>query len=170
MAVFLLLYTNGNMKKYILGATLSIGILISPAYTQAAGLTADQATMLINVVKASPSTPASAFISLITAFSGVTVNQATALITVVQSSPAASADVFVPLLTSFTSDAPLITVTQPVSCPQLVLPQCTDGTLLYTGKDNNGCITGYTCSPLRTNYTCADGKVVRYASQCPVAP
>ncbi|MCR4275831.1 MAG: dockerin type I repeat-containing protein [Candidatus Parcubacteria bacterium] len=92
------------MKKYILGAILSIGILVSPAFTQAAGLTTDQATILINVVKSSPSTPAGAFVDLITAFSGVTVNQATALITVVQSSPTTSASVFVPLLTSFTSD------------------------------------------------------------------
>ncbi|MCR4333996.1 MAG: hypothetical protein NUV60_03235, partial [Patescibacteria group bacterium] len=98
------------------GAILSIGILISPAYTQAAGLTADQATVLINVVKASPSTPASAFINLITAFSGVTVNQATALITVVQSSPSTSASVFVPLLTSFTSDTSTTqTTTQPTT-------------------------------------------------------
>lgn len=158
------------MKKYIAGAILSIGIFVSPACTQAAGLTTDQATVLINVVKASPSTPASAFVDLITAFSGVTISQATALITVVQSSPATSASAFVPLLTSFTSDAPLITVTQLVSCPQLTPPQCTNGTLLFTGKDSNGCITGYTCSPLRTNYTCADGKIVTYASQCPVAP
>lgn len=157
------------MKKYILGTILCIGVVISPAYTQAVGLTTDQATMLINVVKSSPGTPATAFVDLITAFSGVTVNQATALITVVQSSPATSADSFVPLLTSFTSDAPLITVTQPVSCPQLTPPQCTNGTLLFTGKDSNGCITGYTCSPLRTNYTCADGKIVTYAYQCPVA-
>ncbi|MFA6519814.1 MAG: hypothetical protein WCT41_03280 [Candidatus Paceibacterota bacterium] len=158
------------MKRYIFGAILFIGVVILPTCTQAAGLTADQATMLINVVKASPSTPASAFVDLITAFSGVTVNQATALITVVQSSPATSAEAFIPLLTSFTSDRPLITVTQPVSCPQLIPPQCTGGTLLYTGKDSNGCITGYTCSPLKTNYTCADGKTVTYASQCPVAP
>lgn len=92
------------MKKYIVGTILSIGILISPSFTQAAGLTTDQATVLINVVKASPSTPASAFVDLITAFSGVTVNQATALITVVQSSPATSASVFIPLLISFTND------------------------------------------------------------------
>ena len=157
------------MKKYIFGTILSIGILISPACTQAAGLTTDQATVLINVIKASPSTPASAFVDLITAFSGVTTSQATALITVVQSSPATSASAFVPLLTSFTSDAPPITVIQQVGCPQLTPPQCTNGTLLFTGKDSNGCITGYTCSPLRTNYTCADGKTVSYASQCPVA-
>lgn len=156
------------MKKYIFGTVLSLGILTSPVFTQAAGLTNDQATVLINVVKASPSTPASAFVDLITAFSGVTVNQATSLITVVQSSPATSAEAFVPLLTSFTIDRPLITVTQPVSCPQLIPPQCTGGTLLYTGKDSNGCITGYTCSPLRTNYTCADGKIVTYALQCSV--
>ena len=155
------------MKKYIAGAILSISIFISPAFSQAAGLTTDQAIVLINVVKASPSTPASAFVDLITAFSGVTTNQATALSTVVQSSPATSASAFVPLLTSFTSDAPMITVTQQVSCPQLIPPQCTNGTLLFTGKDSNGCITGYTCSPLRTNYTCADGKIVTYASQCP---
>lgn len=92
------------MKKYIVGTILSIGILISPSFTQAAGLTTDQATVLINVVKASPSTPANAFVDLITAFSGVTINQATALITVVQSSPATSANVFIPLLISFTTD------------------------------------------------------------------
>lgn len=91
------------MKKYILGAVLSLGILALPAFTQAAALTDAQAATIITVVKSSPSTPASAFINLITAFSGVTDSQAASLIVVVQSSPNTAASVFVPLLTSFTS-------------------------------------------------------------------
>lgn len=120
------------MKKYILGAVLSLGILISPALTQAAGLTTDQATVLINVVKSSPSTPAGAFVNLITAFSGVTVNQATALITVVQSSPATPASVFIPLLTSFTSgttgDTTVTTQTQ-ISVPTISYINPTSATI-----------------------------------------
>ncbi|MCR4333591.1 MAG: peptidoglycan-binding protein [Patescibacteria group bacterium] len=95
------------MKKYILGAALFFVLLVTPlAQAQASGLTESQATILINVVKASPGTPASAFIDLITAFSGVTTAQASSLISVVQASPGTTASAFVPLLTSFTSNVP----------------------------------------------------------------
>jgi hypothetical protein len=93
------------MKKYILGAILSFSILSYPAFANAAGLTPQQATTLIQVVQASPGTPASAFVSLITAFSDLNVNQASSLITVVQSSPGTAASIFVPLITSFTDNS-----------------------------------------------------------------
>lgn len=92
------------MKKYIVGAVLSLGMLAAPALTQAAALTTAQSTSLIAVVQSSPGTPASAFVNLITAFSNITTNQATSLIAVVQASPSTPANVFVDLLTSFTVD------------------------------------------------------------------
>lgn len=100
------------MKNYIFSAVLSLGMLATPALTEAAGLTTQQATSLIGVVQASPSTPASAFVNLITAFSNITVNQATSLIAVVQASPSTPASAFVDLLTSFTVD---ISITQPAT-------------------------------------------------------
>lgn len=92
------------MKKYIVGAVLSLGILISPTFTQAVGLTTGQANSLIAVVQSAPGVPASAFVNLITSFSNITTNQATSLIAVVQSAPGAPASAFVNLLISFTSD------------------------------------------------------------------
>lgn len=92
------------MKKYIFGAVLSLGILVSPAFTQAAALTTGQANSLIAVVQAAPGIPASAFVNLITAFSNITVNQATSLIAVVQAAPGVAPNAFVNLLISFTID------------------------------------------------------------------
>ena len=83
---------------------LAILLFILPSVSSAAALTQQQSNSLIAVVQSSPGTPASAFVSLITAFSNITVNQATSLITVVQASPSAPANAFVNLLTSFTDD------------------------------------------------------------------
>lgn len=95
------------MKKYILGAAFLLAVLITPlASAQAAGLTQEQANVLILVVGASPTTPASAFVNLITAFSGVTDQQALSLINVVRASPTTPSSAFVPLLTSFTGSSP----------------------------------------------------------------
>lgn len=92
------------MKKYILGSAFLLVVLVMPvSQAQATGLTTQQATTLIQVVQASPGTPASAFVSLITAFSDLNTAQASSLISVVQSSPGTSASVFVPLITSFSS-------------------------------------------------------------------
>jgi len=105
------------MKKYILGAAFLLAVLVTPlASAQASGgLTTVQAASLIAVVKASPSTPASAFINFITAFSDLTVIQATSLIAVVQSSPSTPASDFVPLITSFTSSTPATQTTTPAA-------------------------------------------------------
>ena len=100
------------MKKHIAGFALFLGILATPAFTQAVALTTAQSTSLIAVVQSSPGTPASAFVNLITAFSNITVNQAASLITVVQASPSTPASAFVDLLTSFTADTP---ITQPAT-------------------------------------------------------
>jgi hypothetical protein len=88
-----------------------------PSVSFAAALTSQQATSLITVVQSSPTTPASAFVSLITAFSNITVNQATSLITVVQASPGTPASAFVDLLTSFTVDT-----SAPLPAPVPVVP------------------------------------------------
>lgn len=77
-------------------------VFATPAY--AAPLTTEQATSLIGVVQSSPTTPASAFTNLITAFSNITVVQAESLITVVQAAPGVPANAFVNLLVSFTVD------------------------------------------------------------------
>lgn len=45
------LYDNQHMKKYIVGAILSIGILITPAFTQAAGLTSAQISAIIGLLQ-----------------------------------------------------------------------------------------------------------------------
>jgi hypothetical protein len=89
------------MKKLIIIAVL----VLLPSTSFAAPLTTAQADSLINVVKASPSTPASAFTGLITAFSNITVAQAVSLIGVVQASPSAPATSFESLLIAFTQDA-----------------------------------------------------------------
>ncbi|HEY4500669.1 MAG TPA: hypothetical protein VJI70_00135 [Candidatus Paceibacterota bacterium] len=109
------------MKNYIFGTIFSLGILATPAFTQAAALTTAQSTSLIAVVQSSPGTPASAFVNLITAFSNITTNQATSLIAVVQASPSTPATAFVDLLTSFTVDT---TTTQPATpaTNQAVIP------------------------------------------------
>lgn len=92
------------MKKYILGAVLSLGIFITPALTHAEGLTTVQANNLIAVVQAGgPSVPASAYANLITAFSNITTVQANSLIVVVQAGGSnVPASAYVNLLISFT--------------------------------------------------------------------
>lgn len=109
------------MKK-VFTLVLAVTFLI-PSVSFAAGLTSQQAASLIGVVQSSPGTPASAFVSLITAFSNITVNQATSLITVVQAAPGVPANAFVDLLTSFTIDIP----TTPAST-QAVTPPITQST------------------------------------------
>ncbi len=92
------------MKK--LTALLAILFFMLPSVSFAAALTQQQSSSLIAVVQSSPGTPASAFVSLITAFSNITVNQASSLIAVVQAAPGVPASAFVNLLTSFTVDTP----------------------------------------------------------------
>jgi len=110
------------MKKLL--PTLAILSLMLPSISFAAALTSQQSSSLIAVVQSSPGTPASAFVSLITAFSNITVNQATSLIAVVQAAPSVPASAFVNLLTSFTVDtaaAPAVTpvvITQPTQINQ----------------------------------------------------
>lgn len=119
------------MKKYLLGAVLFLGILISPALTQAAGLTTNQANTLIAVVQSSPGTPASSFVNLITAFSNITIAQAESLITVVQSAPGAPASSFVNLLIAFAGD----TSSQPeLPTPQPTTPTTTKSLSVSSGS------------------------------------
>src|SRR3989344_7816066 len=87
---------NFTMKK--ITYALAILLFILPSVSSATALTQQQSTSLIAVVQSSPGTPASAFVSLITAFSNITINQATSLITVVQSAPGVPAGAFVDLL------------------------------------------------------------------------
>jgi|CXWL01.1.fsa_nt_gi hypothetical protein len=88
--------------KYI--TTLIVGLLILPSVSFATPLTQDQANSLIAVVQSSPTTPASAFVPLITNFSNITVPQAESLINVVQQAPGVPANAFVNLLVSFTQE------------------------------------------------------------------
>src|SRR3989344_3580098 len=111
-----------NMKNF--APTLAILFFILPSVSSAAALTQQQSTSLIAVVQSSPGTPASAFVSLITAFSNITINQAVSLIAVVQTAPSVPASAFVNLLISFTVDtaaAPAVTpvvITQPTQINQ----------------------------------------------------
>ena len=89
------------MKKLALAALL----VFVPIVSFAAPLTQTQAESLINVVRSSPGSPASAFTGLITAFSNITTTQASSLIGVIQSSPNSPASVFLGLLSSFTQDS-----------------------------------------------------------------
>ena len=100
------------MRKII--PVLTLILLALPSVSSAATLTPQQSASLIAVVQSSPGTPASAFVSLIPAFSNITVVQATSLITVVQAAPNVPATAFVDLLTSFTVDTSTVqtTVTQ----------------------------------------------------------
>ncbi|MCX6788224.1 MAG: hypothetical protein NT108_03635 [Candidatus Kaiserbacteria bacterium] len=94
------------MKRLTL--MLAVLFFMLPSISLAAGLTSQQSSSLIAVVQSSPGTPASAFVSLITAFSNITINQATSLIVVVQAAPGVPANAFVNLLTSFTVDTSAI--------------------------------------------------------------
>ena len=109
-------------KTTIASSVLALVFFALPLSTSAAALTSQQSTSLIGVVQSSPGTPASAFVSLITAFSTILVAQAESLIGVVQSSPSTSASAFIPLLTSFTVDA---TGTQPTTPDTTVPPAST---------------------------------------------
>ncbi len=123
-------------------AHASIALLFFvPSVSFAAALTSQQANSLIAVVQSSPNAPASAFTSLITAFSNITVAQANSLIGVVQASPSAPASAFVNLLTSFTIDTAAIQPTTqagqsnqqsaqssyPNSCNGVGSPSCPSG-------------------------------------------
>lgn len=111
-----------NMKKF--APAFAILFFILPSVSSAAALTQQQANSLIAVVQSSPGTPASAFISLITAFSSITTTQASSLITVVQAAPGVPANAFVNLLTSFTVDTP----TAPVAVTPTIMPVATTQT------------------------------------------
>ena len=91
---------------------------ILPTVSSAAALTQQQSASLIAVVQSSPGTPASAFVSLITAFSNITTAQASSLIIVVQAAPGVPANAFVNLLTSFTVDTPATSVVTPATITQ----------------------------------------------------
>lgn len=114
------------MKK-IVAITAFVFVFI-PSVSFAAALTQQQSTSLIAVVQSSPGTPASAFVSLITAFSNITVNQAASLITVVQAAPGVPANAFVNLLTSFTVDTPITQSATPAT-NQAVTPTTPSGTI-----------------------------------------
>ena len=83
-------------------AILLVVLIFLPAVSFAAPLTETQSESLINVVRSSPDSPASAFTSLVTAFSDITQAQAASLIEVIQASPSSPASAFLGLLTSFT--------------------------------------------------------------------
>jgi len=98
---------------------LALSFFAAPAVSSAAALTPQQSSSLIAVVQSSPGTPASAFVSLITAFSNITVSQAISLIAVVQAAPSVPANAFVDLLTSFTVDTVAMPPTTPVATPSV---------------------------------------------------
>lgn len=114
------------MKKFLL--PLAIFLFILPSVSSAAALTQQQSTSLIAVVQSSPGTPASAFVSLITAFSNITTAQASSLITVVQSAPGVPANAFVNLLTSFTDDTPIQPATNQAVTPTITPTATTQST------------------------------------------
>ena len=95
-------------------------LLLIPSVSFAAPLTQDQANSLIAVVQSSTTTPASAFVPLITAFSSITVPQAESLINVVQQAPGVPADAFVGMLLAFTVD-PVLGTTQPIVEPPVII-------------------------------------------------
>lgn len=107
------------MKRFWKLSCLALLFLVLPSVSSATALTQQQSSSLIAVVQSSPGTPASAFVSLITAFSNITINQAISLISVVQAAPSVPANVFVDLLTSFTIDTPTTqlatSITEPIN-------------------------------------------------------
>lgn len=99
--------------------TLLIALaFLVPSVSFAAQLSQEQATALINVVKASPATPAADFVPLITAFSTISNSQAGTLIKVIQANPTGPENVFVEMLLAFTVDMP-----QPVQQPSQPNPE-----------------------------------------------
>lgn len=110
--------------------TIVFGLLILPSVSFAAPLTTTQANSLISVVQSSTTTPASAFVPLITAFSNITVPQAESLINVIQQSPSTPSNAFVGMLLAFTVD-PVPSVAQQTTVPQFgstVIPTSTPTT------------------------------------------
>lgn len=107
--------------------TIVLGLLLIPSVSFAAPLTNDQANSLISVVQSSTTTPASAFVPLITNFSNITITQATTLIEVVQAAPGVPATAFVNMLLAFTVDTPepvlgAVTDPAPVNNPPVTTP------------------------------------------------
>lgn len=140
------------MKK--ITPALAILFFVLPSISSATALTQQQSSSLITVVQSSPGTPASAFVSLITAFSNITVTQATSLIIVVQAAPSVPADAFVDLLTSFTEDTPVAqsvtpTTTSPDVCTNIQGIQTTvPSGMSATG---NACVATQTSTPTTTS-------------------
>lgn len=159
------------MKKII--PTLAILLFILPSVSSAAALTAQQSTSLIAVVQSSPGTPASAFVSLITAFSNITAAQASSLITVVQSAPGVPANAFVNLLTSFTVDTPAVqpatqtstTQTNQQTTQSVTPPTPTSTSTLPTTKTFKLLITEFVPADIKytTFHFCSDGRITHTA-------
>lgn len=134
---------------------LALSFFAVPAVSFAAALTQQQSSSLIAVVQSSPGTPASAFVSLITAFSNITVNQATSLITVVQAAPGVPASAFVDLLISFTVDTTTTQSATPAA-NQAVTPTATQSTTPTTSSTA-------TTQPTNTSVAqCVDQPVFQY--------
>lgn len=123
------------MKKL---ALLAILPLLIPLSASAAGLTTAQASSLVGVVQASPSTPANYFVSLITSFSSITAQQAESLIKVVQASPGTPALAFLGLITSFTTGSTANTNTPAVT------PSVIQNTNVCYGSSFPSCPSGQT--------------------------
>ena len=102
-----------------------LGFLLIPSVSFSAQLTNDQANSLIAIVQSSKTTPASAFVSLITAFSSITILQAESLITVIQAAPGVPANAFVNMLLAFTVDIPIKTSDQILGGIAPVIPTST---------------------------------------------
>jgi hypothetical protein len=131
-----------------LTTVLALLFFALPSVSFAAALTQQQSTSLIAVVQSSPGTPASAFVSLITAFSNITVTQATSLITVVQAAPSVPANAFVDLLTSFTVDTPVVQSTTTTTTPTDV---CTNIEGIQTTVPGGMSATGNVCIAAQAN-------------------
>ena len=130
------------MNKYL---SVVLGVLFFvPSVSFAASLTQAQAESLINIVQASPGTPASAFTGLITAFSNISAAQANDLIGVIQSSPGTPASAFTGLITSFTADAPaqssVVASSNPNSCNDQTYPACELGGTFTCTASGPSCV------------------------------
>ncbi|MSU74825.1 hypothetical protein EXS57_03585 [Candidatus Kaiserbacteria bacterium] len=147
--------------------TLMFAVLffMLPSISLAAGLTSQQAASLITVVQSSPSTPANAFISLITSFSNITINQATSLIVVVQSAPGVPASAFVNLLTSFTVDTPTTSATNQTVAP-VPTPQQPKTAVTCIASP----ILSLSIATTSTDYGQYDRFHATYSTGCPIQP
>ncbi|MDO8451326.1 MAG: hypothetical protein Q7S76_00470 [bacterium] len=135
------------MKK--ITSAVAILLFMLPSISFAAALTSQQSTSLIAVVQSSPGTPASAFVSLITAFSNITVTQAASLITVVQAAPGVPANAFVNLLTSFTVDT--VAVVQSTTPATISSDMCTNIEGVQTTVPGGMTATGNVCIATQVN-------------------